>query len=67
MTPHTQTSTDIQSTLIEHRVFNPPSDFSSKAHIKSLADYERLYAEADRDPETFWGNIARELDWFEPW
>ena len=65
MTP--ATSTDIQSTLNEHRVFDPPSDFSSKAHIKSLADYERLYEEADRDPETFWGNIARELDWFEPW
>jgi len=65
MTP--ATSTDIQSTLNEHRVFDPPSDFSSKAHIKSLADYERLYEEADRDPEAFWGNIARELDWFEPW
>ena len=32
-----------------------------------MADYERLYEEADRDPETFWGRIARELDWFEPW
>ena len=65
MTP--ATSTDIQSTLNEQRVFDPPSDFSSRAHIKNIADYERLYEEADRDPETFWGNIARELDWFEPW
>lgn len=60
-------SPDIQSTLNEQRIFDPPSDFSSKAHIKSMADYKRLYDEADRDPETFWGNIARELDWFEPW
>ena len=60
-------STDIQSSLKEQRLFAPPSEFSSRAHIKSLADYERLYDEADRDPETFWGNIARELDWFEPW
>ena len=70
MTPQAftdKTSTDIQSTLNEHRVFDPPSDFSSKAHIKTMADYERLYEEADRDPETFWGQIARELDWFEPW
>jgi acetyl-CoA synthetase len=65
MTP--ATSTDIQSTLNEQRVFDPPSEFSSKAHIKSMADYDRLYEEADRDPETFWGNLARELDWFEPW
>jgi len=62
-----ETPPDIQSTLNEQRVFDPPSDFSSRAHIKSMADYERLYKEADRDPETFWGNIARELDWFEPW
>lgn len=60
-------STDIQSTLNEQRVFDPPSEFSSRAYIKSMADYERLYEEADRDPEAFWGNIARELDWFEPW
>jgi acetyl-CoA synthetase len=32
-----------------------------------MADYERLCTEADRDPDTFWANIARELDWFEPW
>ena len=60
-------STDIQSSLKEQRLFDPPSDFSSKAHIKSMADYDRLYDEAERDPETFWGNIASELDWFEPW
>jgi acetyl-CoA synthetase len=61
------TSSDIHSTLKEKRLFEPPSEFSSRAHIKSLEDYRRLYAEADRDPETFWGNIARELHWFEPW
>jgi acetyl-CoA synthetase len=65
MTP--QTSTDIQSTLNEHRVFDPPPEFSSKAYVKSMADYERLYEEADRDPESFWARIAGELDWFEPW
>jgi acetyl-CoA synthetase len=65
MTP--QTSTDIQSTLNERRVFDPPSEFSSKAHIGSMADYERLYEEADRDPESFWARIASEIEWFEPW
>jgi acetyl-CoA synthetase len=60
-------SGDIQSSLNEKRLFVPPSEFSSHAHIKSLAEYKRLYAEADRDPETFWGNIARELDCFQPW
>jgi acetyl-CoA synthetase len=65
MTP--STSTDIQSGLNERRVFNPPSEFSAKAHIGSMADYERLYEEADSDPEGFWGKIAGELEWFRPW
>ncbi len=65
MTP--ETSTDIQSSLHEDRVFNPPAEFSSKAHVGSMADYDRLYEEADRDPEAFWARIANELDWFEPW
>ncbi|HWE50353.1 MAG TPA: acetate--CoA ligase [Bryobacteraceae bacterium] len=62
-----QSSNDIQSTLNEQRVFPPPPEFSAKARIKSMADYERLYEEADRDPEGFWGKIAGELEWFKPW
>ena len=64
MSPQTS---DIQSVLKEKRIFEPPSEFASKAHIKSLADYERLCEEAEHDPEAFWANIARELEWFEPW
>jgi acetyl-CoA synthetase len=60
-------SNDIQSTLKESRLFAPPAEFSAKAHVPSMAEYERLYEEADRDPEGFWGKIASELEWFEPW
>ncbi len=63
MTP----TADIQSTLHESRVFDPPAEFSSRAYIRSMADYERLYDEAERDPESFWARIASELDWFVPW
>jgi acetyl-CoA synthetase len=62
-----QTSTDIQSVLSEKRVFPPPPEFSRHAHISSIADYERLCAEADSDPEKFWSEIAGQLDWFKPW
>ena len=58
---------NIDSMLQEHRVFPPPAEFSAKAHIKSLEEYERIYAEAAQDPEAFWGKIAQELHWFEPW
>src|SRR5512146_714208 len=60
-------STSIDSVLQESRSFPSPAEFSRQAHIKSVQDYERLYAEAERDPEAFWGNIARELHWFKPW
>jgi acetyl-CoA synthetase len=66
MSNQPESQADIQSTLNEQRIFPPPAEFSAKARIKSMADYERLYEEADRDPEGFWGRIAGELDWFEP-
>ena len=59
--------TNIDSTLKENRLFEPPADFSSVAHIKSLEDYERLYKEAEEQPEEFWGRIASELHWFRKW
>ncbi|KAF5090371.1 MAG: acetate--CoA ligase [Methanoculleus horonobensis] len=30
-------------------------------------DYTQAYSTFLRDPEGFWENVARELDWFEPW
>ena len=58
---------DIDSTLRENRVFPPPAEFSAKAHIGSLAEYEALYKQSIEDPETFWAGVARELHWFKPW
>ena len=57
---------DIDSILKEQRIFEPSPEFRSKAHIGSLADYERLYKEAEEHPEAFWAGIARELHWFKP-
>lgn len=57
----------IDSVLTESRVFPPPPDFSRRAHFKSLADYQRLWDEAARDPDAFWAARAREeLFWKEP-
>lgn len=46
----------IESILQEKRLFPPDSDFSQNAHIKSLADYQRLYDQAKADPQQFWQN-----------
>ena len=60
-------SPNIDSILNETRVFEPSPEFSQQAHIKSLEEYERLYAEAEADPEGFWGRIAGDLHWFRKW
>jgi acetyl-CoA synthetase len=58
---------NIDSMLQENRVFPPSDEFSAKAHIKSQEEYDRIYTEAAADPDAFWGKIAKELYWFEPW
>ncbi len=58
---------DLDSTLRELRVFPPPEEFSNKAHIKSLEEYEVMYKKSIEDPEAFWAGIAKDLHWFKPW
>jgi acetyl-CoA synthetase len=60
-------SSAIDSVLKEQRIFEPPEEFRSRAHIRSLDEYRQLAREAEEDPERFWGSIAQELEWFEPW
>jgi acetyl-CoA synthetase len=59
--------TNIESTLTETRIFEPSDEFKAKAHVQGLENYKRLCAEADADPDKFWGGIASELHWFKPW
>src|SRR5215203_4056136 len=58
---------NIESVLQEERVFPPPESFSKQAHIKSAAELDKLRAEADADPESFWARMAEELHWFKKW
>ncbi|MHC4275133.1 MAG: acetate--CoA ligase [Planctomycetota bacterium] len=60
----------IESVLHEERLFEPPPTFSEGvggAYITSMEQYRRLYERSIRDPEGFWSEIARELDWFREW
>jgi acetyl-CoA synthetase len=57
----------IHSVLNEHRLFPPPAEFSKKAHISSLEQYQALWNRAKDDPEGFWGEQAKALHWFSPW
>jgi acetyl-CoA synthetase len=53
--------------LRENRVFPPPKAFAAKALIGSEAEYERMYRRSVDDPEGFWAEAAKELEWFRPW
>jgi len=59
--------TNIESHLIEKRVFKPAKDFSKNACIKSLAQYRKMYRESMRQPDAFWAREAKELVWRKPW
>ena len=49
--------------LSEERRFKPSTEFRKRANAPDPGIYERAAA----DPEGFWEQYAKELDWFEPW
>lgn len=58
----------IESILQEKRLFAPNPEFSQKAQIKSLEEYQQLYDKAKANPEAFWAELAEtELHWFQKW
>jgi acetyl-CoA synthetase len=54
---------NLEALLQEERRFPPPAAFSAAANAADPGIYRRAAA----DPEAFWAEWARELDWFEPW
>jgi acetyl-CoA synthetase len=59
---------DIESMMKENRSFPPPPAFAARAHVQSLAEYERLYGESIEQPGPFWARLAKEnLEWFHAW
>src|SRR6266567_1477042 len=58
---------NIESHLVEKRVFKPSKDFAKNARIKSLDQYRRMYRESIRQPAKFWAREASELVWRARW
>ncbi len=57
----------IDTVMVEQRLFPPSAEFSAQARIKSLEEYQQLYDRAAKDPVAFWAEEAREhLHWFKP-
>src|SRR5207247_9855842 len=59
--------TNIESHLVEKRVFKPSKDFAKNTRIKSLDQYRRMYRESIKQPAKFWAREASELVWRAPW
>ncbi|MHC4893347.1 MAG: AMP-binding protein, partial [Planctomycetota bacterium] len=60
---------DIESFLNEERVFPPPTAASlglSRWRVDGAEEYAALQQRALDDPDGFWGEVASELDWFQP-
>ncbi len=52
---------------VENNKYYPPKEFVDQAYVKSREEYEKMWKQSVEDPETFWGNVAKELFWFKPW
>jgi len=53
----------IETLLDEQRRFPPPESFTAQAHVRDITPYER----ARRDPEGYWADWAKQLEWSRPW
>jgi acetyl-CoA synthetase len=53
----------ISALLVEERRYEPDEAFKKQANLSDPAIYER----AGKDPEAFWAEQAREIDWIKPY
>ena len=54
--------------MAEKRTFPPSKEFTAKAHVKSMAEYEKLYKKSVEDPDGFWAEMAeKNLTWYKKW
>lgn len=57
-------SEKIETLLKESRTYRPTAKTMAAAYIKN---YETEYQKSIADPEAFWNQAAKELEWFTPW
>ncbi|HXT74156.1 MAG TPA: acetate--CoA ligase [Candidatus Angelobacter sp.] len=51
--------------VLEEKPIPPPAKFQKRARVRTLKEYKKMYNRAKSDPEGFWGEQAKMLDWFE--
>jgi len=51
----------------EKQVFSPPKELAKQAYIRNLDEYREIYAKSIQDPAGFWGELAKQIDWYRKW
>ncbi len=65
--PKHRNPANLTSILKEKRTFKPHPSFSRQAHVKSFAQYRKIYGASIKNPQKFWAKAAAELGWFKKW
>ena len=50
----------------EERIFQPKTAFAKKAYVDS-ADYDKMYSASLADPDAFWAEHGKRIDWIKPY
>ncbi len=59
---------NIEVLMTEKRTFPPSKEFSERAHVKSMEEYEAIYRRSVEDLEGFWAEMAeKNITWFKKW
>jgi acetyl-CoA synthetase len=51
--------------MSEDKIYDVPSDWAKRAYVDS-AKYREMYAASVKDPDKFWGEQAKRIDWIKP-
>ena len=52
--------------MSDHDLFPVPADWAARALVDE-AGYEEMYAQSVADPEAFWGEHGKRIDWIKPY
>ena len=52
--------------MSENRTFPPSDEGASRAHI-NIQGYQKAYAESLSDPDAFWAEHGKRIDWIQPY
>jgi acetyl-CoA synthetase len=58
------TDKSIESLMIEERTFPPSEALRANSYISSEEQYEKMWRQSIDEPDTFWLEQAKTLDWF---